>query len=268
MAKNSAMTERLLQFIWQFRYFNHHDLRLETGENLAVLSPGKINTHQGPDFLWASVRVGNTIWAGHIELHLLASGWRRHGHGEDKHYNNVILHVVWENDVVSGGYATPTDGETYRAPRNIPVLVLHHRVPKLLLGKYQDWMTSQSFVPCERQLSTAHDAIWSEWKQTLFIERLQRRAMLIRGFLQSNRQHWEETIWWLLARNFGIPVNGEAFEAVARSVSVYMLARLRSRPEEAEALLLGQAGLLERHVNAHGLSGEELAMFQSDLFNI
>jgi hypothetical protein len=260
------MTERLLQFIWQFRYFNHHDLRLETGEDLAVLSPGKINTHQGPDFLWATVRIGNAIWAGHIELHLRASGWRRHGHGEDKHYNNVILHVVWENDVEGRACAASPDDETHRGPRNIPVLVLHDRVPKLLLGKYRDWMTNQSFVPCERQLSLAHEAIWPEWKQTLVEERLQRRALVIRGFLQENKQHWDETIWWLLARNFGIPVNGGAFEAVARSISVNILARLRSRPEEVEALLLGQAGLLEADGagdgHGHGLTDGELPMFR------
>ncbi len=106
-------------------------------------------------------------------------------------------------------------------------------------------MKSRSFVPCAGQLSQTGEAIWSGWKQQLLTRRLQRKTLLIAEDLQQNRQHWEQTAWWLMARNFGIPVNTDAFGSIAQSLPLRILARHRHRPEQLEALLLGQAGLLE-----------------------
>ena len=237
------MTERLLQFIWQFGHFNFHELRLETGETLQILSPGEFNTYQGPDFLWGSVRIDDTLWVGNIELHLSASDWQKHAHGSDKQYDNVILHVVWENDLPQGQDHLP--GE-----RNIPLLVLQPRVPKLFLGKYEEWMTNRSFIPCERQVKEIGASLWQEWKQDLLKIRLQRKTRLIAEYLQQNNHDWEETAWWLLARNFGYKVNTGIFEAVARSLPLRLLSRHRDRPDQLEALLFGQAGLLKQHFKA------------------
>src|SRR5206468_12366886 len=89
------MTERLLQFIWQFQYFNLGELRLVSGESLQVIFPGNFNTNQGPDFLEARIKIGDTTWAGNIELHLDEDDWIRHAHQEDPNFQNVILHVIW-----------------------------------------------------------------------------------------------------------------------------------------------------------------------------
>src|ERR1700733_763771 len=133
------MTERLLQFIWQFQYFNRNDLQLETGTAVQIIFAGRFNTNQGPDFLEARIKLGKTTWVGNVELHLLSSDWKKHAHDGDKNYKTVILHVVWENDL-------PV------SEKNIPLIVVQQRISKMLLGKYQDWMDSQSFVPCEKNL--------------------------------------------------------------------------------------------------------------------
>jgi hypothetical protein len=229
------MTERLLQFIWRYQYFNPRALYVETGEPLQILSPGTLNTNQGPDFLRASIRIGETVWVGSVELHLCASGWERHAHGEDRNYNNVILHVVWEDDA-EGGWAE----------RAIPLLVLQPRVPKLLLGKYGEWMKSRSFVACAGQVRELRGELWSAWKRSLLMERLERKTEFVRECLRQNHGHWDETAWWMLARIFVFSVNAGAFEATARSLPFTVLYRHRHRPEQLEALLLGQAGLLEQ----------------------
>jgi Protein of unknown function (DUF2851) len=69
--------------------------------------------------------------------------------------------------------------------------------------------------------------------------------MMIRSWLEENCQHWEETTWWLMARSLGQPVNAAAFEAIGRSLRVSLMARHRDEPIRLEALLLGQAGLLD-----------------------
>ena len=232
------MQERLLQFIWRRQYFNHRQLYTAGGEELHILFPGTLNTHQGPDFLHARIRIGETRWAGHIELHIRNSDWDRHAHQQDPLYRNVILHVVWEDDIAG---RDPSVAE--RGP--IPLLVLQHRVSKLFLGWYREWMDSRSFIACERQLAGVGKEIWEGWKRQLLEERLRRQALRIEGFLGQNRLHWEEACWWLIARNFGIPVNGDAFEAIARSLPLSLLARHSGRIDQLEALLMGQAGLLE-----------------------
>jgi hypothetical protein len=226
------MTERLLQFIWQFQYFTTGDLTTTAGEPLQIIFPGHYNTNQGPDFSDTKIRIGKTVWAGAVELHLHASDWQRHRHDGDTNYRNVILHVVWEDDQPE-------------QPSAIPVLELKQRVSKLLLKRYEELMNASSFIPCEHSVSTVRDIIWQSWKERLLAERLLRKAKTVELFQQQNKDHWEESFWWLLARNFGIKVNAGAFEAIARSVPVNLLAKHKNQLHQIESLLMGQAGLLE-----------------------
>jgi hypothetical protein len=231
------MREELLHFIWRFRYFNQQALFTETGEALQVVSPGEYHADQGPDFKNARIRLGDRIYEGSVEIHVQTSNWVRHAHDNDRHYAQTILHVVWSND-------WPRDASY---PGNVPVFVLEDRVSKLLLSRYERWMKNQDFVPCERQLSEVGEAVWPSWLDTLTEQRLQRRALSIGRELEANQQHWEAVTWIWMARSMGQPVNGAVFEAIARSLPVERLARLREEPMRLEALLLGQAGLLDGH---------------------
>lgn len=245
------MTERLLQFIWQFGYFNKNELAATSGEAVQIISPGQYNTNQGPDFSDAKIKIGKTTWAGTVELHLKTSDWKKHNHQNDRNYNNVILHVVWENDGIRNSGNRP---DSYRdVPINtpersfvVPVLELQNRVSKILLSRYEELMNSSAFIPCEKTIHSVRDITWKSWKERLLAERLLRKAKAVETYLQQNNYHWEETFWWLLARNFGMKINADAFEAVARSVPVNILAKHKNQIHQLEALLLGQAGLLNK----------------------
>ncbi|MGK2864219.1 MAG: DUF2851 family protein [Chitinophagaceae bacterium] len=244
------MTERLLQFIWQFQYFNKGHLNTSEGEDIQVIFPGQLNNNQGPDFLNAKVIIGNTTWAGTIEIHIKTSDWQKHKHQLDKNYSNVILHVVWEDD----GSQEP-----------VPVLELSTRVSKMLLSKYEDLMQSTAFIPCEKNIHAVPDITWQSWKTRLLAERLLRKSVIVEEYLKQNNYHWEETFWWLLARNFGMKVNADAFESVARSIPLHILAKHKSQIHQLEALLLGQAGLLKEDFEEHypNLLRKEYTFFQS-----
>lgn len=226
------MTEKLLQYIWRTQLFNGASLITEQGEPLRIINRGSFNTNQGPDFLNGKLMIGQILWTGHIELHLKTSDWQKHAHQKDDNYRNVILHVVWEND--------KEETDLF----NLPTLELGPRVSKSLLDRYSNLMRKEAFVPCENSLKTLPPLIWSNWEERMLIERLQRKTADIERMLQENKNHWEETFWWLIARNFGLKVNAEAFEQIARSVPLVLLARLKLRIHQVEALLLGQAGLL------------------------
>src|SRR5204862_7238535 len=47
-------------------------------------------------------------------------------------------------------------------------------------------------------------------------------------------------------RNFGVRVNSDAFEKIARSIPINLLAKHKNQIHQLEALLFGQAGLLDR----------------------
>lgn len=224
------MNERLLQYIWQFQYYQQQHLQTTSGEPLQILHPGTLNTHQGPDFSAARIRIGQTILAGHIELHILSSDWHRHKHSDDSNYNNVILHVVWTDD-----------GTT---PAHIPVLVLENRVSTLLLERYTNMMQTISVIACHHHLPVLNELAWFAWKERLMVERLERKSQQIIQLLQENQGHWDEVFWWQLADGFGSKINAHFFERVAKSIPYAVVKRHRHHLDEIEALLFGQAKMI------------------------
>ena len=224
------MNEHLLQYIWQFQYFNISQLITQAGEAITIINAGKRNSNQGPDFLDAKIKIGTTTWAGNVELHINSSDWNNHKHSADANYKNVILHVVWKDDV-------PLD-------LPFPVLELQSRTSKILLNKYNALMQANSFIPCEKTVHLVNDFVWSSWKERLLVERMQEKSQLVLEYLKDNNNHWEETFWWLLAKNFGVKVNSEAFEKIARSLPLAVLAKHKNQIHQVEALLFGQANLL------------------------
>jgi hypothetical protein len=231
------MTERLLQFIWQFQYFNKNELKTEQGDSLSIVHQGQFNTNQGPDFSNGKVIIGRTTLVGNIELHVRSSDWLKHAHTADKNYSNIILHVVWEHDSeIQDKHGV-----------NLPTLSIQNLVPKILLERYEGLMVSQHFVPCEQYLPVLSEIGWVAWKERMTVERLQRKAAFVTSLLAEANNHWEEVFWWMLARNFGIKVNAEIFEAIAKTIPVNILAKHKNQIHQLEALLLGQAGLLNEN---------------------
>jgi hypothetical protein len=226
------MTERLLQYIWQFQYFNTRNLHTVNGESLEVIQRGTYNTNQGPDFLNAKVRTAETTWAGNIEMHINSSDWFSHHHSEDKNYSNIILHVVWKND------------NNHELP--FPTLELQPIVSSVLLGRYEELMQSALFIPCQEHIKSVPPITITAWKERLLVERLQQKALYIVNLLRGNKQHWEECFWWMLAKNFGIKINAEAFEKIAQSIPMNILTRHKNQVQQLEALLMGQAALLDK----------------------
>lgn len=227
------MNERLLHFIWQFRYFQSTALCTTDGQPLEILHTGEHNSNQGPDFSNARIKLENTLWAGSVELHLKTSDWVKHGHSGDEHYDKIILHVVWEHDTIF-------------LPNNIPVLALHNRVPNMMLEQYEQWMSSRQAVPCSTLAPSVSSLTWTTWKDRMLAERLQEKMKLVAKHLQQTNNHWEEVFWRMLCRYFGGAVNGESFEQLAVSLPVQVLSKHKNQINQLEALLLGQAGLLHK----------------------
>ncbi len=228
------LTEELFQHIWQFRLFSNSNLTTTEGEPVQVLYPGLHNHHAGPDFTAAKIRIGATLWAGNVELHLRTSDWYRHGHQHNGQYSNVILHVVFEHDV-----------EFYDTSKMPPCVELQQHIPKMLLRRYDTLRQEAGFIPCEYAAAQVPDLIWHNWKERLLVERWERKTATLQAWLLQTKQNWEEVCYLAVAHSFGMPVNETAFVQLAQSLPHNLLARHRPSLMQLEALLFGQAGMLQ-----------------------
>ncbi|MEP7258336.1 MAG: DUF2851 family protein, partial [Flavitalea sp.] len=127
----------------------------------------------------------------------------------------------------------------------IPKLALQDRIHKLLLQQYAIWMNSPLFIPCAQYVHIAGELIWIAWKERLLVERIRRKCAQVEEMLNRNHFHWEQAFWQMLSKNFGLSVNAEAFADMAVSIPLLLLWKHKNEVSQLEALLLGQAGLLE-----------------------
>lgn len=231
------MNEALLQFIWQFRYFNQSSLCTTDGKSLQIIHPGNLNRNEGPDFSEAKIKISNTIWVGNIELHVHASDWRQHKHASDKNYDNIILHVVWIND----------EDIFDKNLQLIPALELQPLVTKITLQRFEHLMQTADKIPCAFALPVLNEVSWLSWKERLIAERLEQKSSLIIQWFNQCNNNWEEVFWISLCRSFGMKVNADVFEQIAKTISVTLLAKHKNQIHQLECLLLGNAGLLNEN---------------------
>src|SRR5690242_827513 len=90
--------ETFLHFVWKLQYFHKQNFLTSQNEKIQILHPGILNTDSGPDYTNARLKIGDIEWYGNVEIHVNASDWNLHHHQNDEAYDNVILHVVWNND--------------------------------------------------------------------------------------------------------------------------------------------------------------------------
>jgi hypothetical protein len=230
------MKEDLLQFIWQYKSFSPLNLSTTDGQPVKIVKVGERNTNSGPDFLNGQAIIGDTHWAGNIELHIKSSDWDAHKHTSDKAYGNVILHVVYEHNATE-------------LPANIPVLELKQYIPQQTLQHYEQLQAAGKEIPCNAFVKDVNDFVKATWLDRIAVERLESKSGYIKQLLERNRNDWQETTYQLVARNFGFKVNADAFEALAQSLPLRMLSRQKYNLLQVEALLFGQAGMLEVEFN-------------------
>src|ERR1700761_7033036 len=229
-------TEDFLHYIWKFRLFERENLQTTTGENIEVFSAGLQNSDAGPDFHNARLKIGDTTWAGNVELHLNSSDWHKHNHTDDKAYNNVILHVVNRDDQP---IVLPDD-------RRIPTLELHDRISPDLYNRYHHLVFgNQQIIPCEGSIRFVDDMTLRNWLTRVLVERLEKRSVAVMAALDKNRGDWEETFYQFLATQFGFKTNALPFELMAKSLPQLTLAKHKNNALQIEALIFGQAGFLK-----------------------
>lgn len=230
-----TLKEDFLHFVWRFKRFNLDNLQTTTGQAIQIIHFGAYNENAGPDFFNAKIKIEETLWVGNVEMHLVASDWMKHQHQTDAAYNNVILHVVLEEDA-----RVQQENGLY-----VPCLTLNDRIPPKLKNNYLKLLHNEQWIPCQSQFPLVSNFTKTMWLDRLLIERLEEKTAPIAEVLKLNKGNWETTFYQYLARNFGTKVNADAFEMLARATPLLTLAKHKDNLFQLEALLFGQASLLE-----------------------
>lgn len=225
------MNETLLQFIWQHSLYNTIDLVTTAGDALTVIAPGRINRDAGPDFLEAKIKVGTTMLVGNVELHTRSSEWLRHGHQNDPAYQSLILHVVYQNDIVDVAPNTPT-------------LVLEQHIAPQVVSRYAGFLTTTQKLACSGLHTSVRDITKEGWLSRLLAERWEQKLSDWNVMLENSADDWRNLLYWRMAANFGFKTNAVPFLLLAQSLPLNVATRHKDNLLQLEALLFGQAGML------------------------
>lgn len=230
------MREDFISYLWKFRKYDFLNSKTLDGEALEIMNPGAENFDSGPDFFNAQIRIGEQLWAGNVEIHVKSSDWYFHNHEKDPNYDNVILHVVWEDDA-----------DIFRKDQSkIPTLLIRNYTESNTVQNYQKLLETQHYqLNCETELPSVSGFIKEHWLENLYFERLSSKYESILALLNTTENDWENVLFVSLSRSFGLKVNADAFESLAKSIDYKIIRKLAKDKAKLEALFLGQAGLIK-----------------------
>ncbi|MFA5589003.1 MAG: DUF2851 family protein [Bacteroidales bacterium] len=231
-----TVPEEFLCFIWENRLFSTDKLKTIDNESIEVVHAGRRNSHSGPDFFNAKIKIGETLWAGNIEIHKKASDWERHNHSGDRAYENVILHVVEQAD------------RQIRRENGTKIATLEMKWPEQLSKNYQKLLDAKTWIACQEQFHLVNPTMLQLGFHRLMVERLEEKTDEIIGILEKNQQNWNETFYQILARMFGFKVNAIPFELLAKAIPLKILGKHKNSLHQLESLLFGSSGLLSEEL--------------------
>ena len=224
------MKEEFIYYLWENRLLSK-DLTTIDGEEVGIINVGVRNHDAGPDYLDARIRIGSTLWVGHVEMHVNTSDWFKHGHQDDAAYNNVVLHVVYHNDCER---------------LDIPTLEIAGKFDESVWARYEGFMRSRLWIPCEKLISGIQQFTWLSWLERIVVERLEAEVKDVYTCLVENNYDWEETMYQRVMRYLGMKVNNDAFERLAKMLPLKILRKHIDNALQVEAMIFGCAGFLEQ----------------------
>jgi hypothetical protein len=232
------MNEELLYYMWNSRILETNMLYTTENELIEIINQGYRNLNSGPDFLHAMIKIGKIKLAGHIEFHIKSSDWNRHKHQNDAAYNNVILHVVVEDDRKIEN----------KAGSNIPTLEIGKLIPENILSIYYELLRSKSKIPCEKILTLPDEAISLQWLERLAIQRLETKYYRIKTRLNECKNNWEEVYYAESLRSFMGSINSAGAEILIHELDYGLIMKYKDQKFNLLALLLGKAGFFEKNI--------------------
>jgi hypothetical protein len=236
------MKEEFLHYLWKYNLYDQDSLIDNENNKIVVLNPGEYNHDSGPDFFNARILIGITEWAGNVEIHTRSSHFDSHGHNMDHAFDNVILHIVAENDK----RVFNANGEE--------LLTVEIKFKPSLYEKYSELINNPFVIACQTEIRKLDSFYIRHWLNSLLVERLQAKSEAIMKIYSATGNDWDETFYRILARYFGFRVNTEPFEMLASALPFRIIRKHADNRFQIEALLFGTSGMLKEGLFNEALS--------------
>lgn len=224
------MKEKFLHKIWENKAFQIIHFRDVEGNELEILDFGKPNNDAGPDFHSAKIKTQGLTFFGNIEIHQKSSDWYLHQHQNQKEYQSIILHIVYEHDREIPELKV----------KNIPTLELKNYISVVDFGQF-----SGQFIPCENIFEVKK--LPQDFAKTMIFQKLEEKHLEIKLFLEKTKNDYEAVLFKKIAYAFGLKVNAEIFLNIAQNIDFQLIKKLFHKPFQLESLLLGKADLLKEN---------------------
>ncbi|MBS3914690.1 MAG: DUF2851 family protein [Bacteroidetes bacterium] len=229
------MEEAFLHFVWQHGLFDQLRCRGTHGELIEIVNRGYPNFDSGPDFLDAHIRINSQLWIGNVEIHIHSAEWYQHRHHKDFAYDNTILHVV----------LTDNDPAFLPTGTRLVTIELKDHIPRSLYGKYEALRQNFLTIPCSNVIQKIPQSETEEMMETSLLYRLHRKSAYLLELLKQMDNDWQKAFYVFFCRYLGFKVNSDAMENLARITPISLIQKNRDQPELVDALLFGQAGMLQ-----------------------
>jgi hypothetical protein len=235
------MTETFVHYIWQYQQFDYSKCKLADGTPFKILKTGFHNHNSGPDFLNGILVIDTLEWVGNIEIHIKSSDWNLHKHQHDVAYDTVILHVVWEHDTA----IFRKDGS------QIPTFELKNAVLPNLIEKYQNLLKSQETIACTPHLNASSELLKIQMLDKALATRLSEKSVFVNTLVKNNLEDWEQTVYQVLAKNFGFKLNADVFLRLSEVLPLKIILKHKNSLFQIESLVFGMAGFLEEEADEY-----------------
>ncbi len=221
-----------VQSLWFAGHFQDH-FQSTCGREITIISAGEWNRGAGPDFIQASIEIDGTPHHGPIEIDMESRNWERHGHALNENFDQVILHVVLEDD--GAEFFTRTSQH-----RNVPRVVIDRDqlraalgLPRLsqALARPGRCLQPLSHLPPEAVLNLLEQA--ARHRCRLKAQRFHRIA---------TRHGFSQALWESFADTLGFAANRLPMRLLAQRLPIKVLRQMDFA--SSEAILFGTAGFL------------------------
>lgn len=240
----AEMKEEFLHYLWKYSLYDPEKLTDGSGNRITVIRAGEYNRDSGPDFFNARISVDGTVWAGNIEIHTRSSHFDAHGHQNNPAFDNVILHVVAENDKK----VFNTRGEE--------LLTTSITFDPDLYDRYISLVNNPFIIACQDRVRETDTFLLRHWLNSMVVERLKAKSESIERIFSETTSDWEETFYRQLARYFGFRINTGPFEMLASALPFRIIRKHSDNLFQIETLLFGTAGMLEEGLFKDALSDD------------
>ncbi len=214
-----GMEEIFIQFLWRHQHPLVKKLKTVSGHSVLVHFPGVWNNGPGPDFLNAKVEWNGLKWSGHIEFHIHSKDWMNHGHHLDAAYNQVILHVVMQGEIIENA--------------GVEMVLLPKSEIEMLYQHWKSWRNEVKNLPCAKFHHEVREIVWFNWLTRMGVERLEQRCTEFQMSLGNTNFKWSGLLFQKWFRSYGKGKVGDTLEQIAYELNAVEFLHLENQFQKA-----------------------------------